>query len=57
MILPIPQGGLFGAINEDRKVRIGDISLRKYMSKHTKLMININSITSGFKTSIRAMLV
>ena len=57
MILPIPQGGLFGAINEDRKVRIGDISLRKYMSKHTKRMININSITSRFKTSIRAMLV
>ena len=45
MILPIPQGVLFGAINEDSKVRIKDKSLRKYMPKHTKPMSNINKIT------------
>ena len=36
MILPIPQGGFFGARIFDGKLCIVDTSLRKYMQKYTK---------------------
>ena len=48
-ILPIYQGGLFGAITVDGKVCIGDTSIRKYMPKGKKPMSNINKIKCGCK--------
>ena len=46
MILPIYEGGLFGARPVDGKVCIGDTSLRKYMPKYIKPTSNRNKITS-----------
>ena len=40
----------------DGKVCIGDTSLRKYMLKYIKPMINRNKITCGCETCISAML-
>ena len=56
MILPLSQGGPFGAINVDNKVCIVDTSLRKYITKLIKPMSNINKITCECKTFISAML-
>ena len=43
-------------ITVDGEVYIGDTSLRKYMSKYTKPMININKITFGWFFYINAIL-
>ena len=56
MILPISQGGLFGAITVDVKVCIGDTPHRKYMPKYIKPMSNRNKIKCGCETCICAML-
>ena len=56
MILPVPLGVCFGAINVYGKVFIGDTSLRKYTSKYIKSTSNRNKITRGFKKRISDML-
>ena len=44
LILPVSQGGFYGARNVDGKLFIGDTSLIKYMPKHTKNTSNRNKI-------------
>ena len=46
----------FGARTVDRKVYVGYLSLRKYIPKYIKPTSNINKITCGCETCIRAML-
>ena len=48
--------GSHGVRNEDVRVCIGDIYLRKYMPKHMELTNNINNITCGCENCISAML-
>ena len=50
MILPSSEGGCFGSRTVDGRFCIGDTSLRKYMPKYIKPMINIDKITCGFET-------
>ena len=57
MILPIYQGGFFGAKNADIKLFIVDTSLSNYMPKYIKPMRNINNITCVWETCISAMLI
>ena len=54
-ILPIPQGGFFGVINEYDKV-CGYTSRRKHMTKHIKPTRKRNNITYICKTCISDML-
>ena len=46
----------FSAIISDGKLCFGDASLRKYMPKNIKPIINRNNITCRCKTCISAML-
>ena len=55
MILPIPQGGFPGAINQDGNLCIGYTYIIKYNAKHIKQTINVNNITCGFETCISSM--
>ena len=57
MILPIFQGGFFGAITVDGKLCIGDNSLRMYIPKYRKPTSNRNKIKCVCKTCISAMLI
>ena len=56
LMLPIFQVGFFVPRNVDRKVYIGDTSLRKYMPKYIKPKSNRNSIKCVCETCISAML-
>ena len=53
IILPLPQGGFHGAINEYGRVCVGNTSIIKYTTKHTNPM---NRITRGYDTCISDML-
>ena len=50
MILPITQGGFFGARTVHGRLFIGDTSLSKYIPKYIKPLSYRNNITCGFKT-------
>ena len=56
LILPIPQGGFFGARNVDGKLCIGYTFMRKYMPIYIKPMRNIDHIKQGRKTCLSVML-
>ena len=56
MILPSSEGGFSGARTVNRNTFIGDMSLRKYITKYIKPMSNINKIICGCKKCISEML-
>ena len=56
LILPVSQGGFYGARYEDGRVCIRDTFLRKYIPKNVKATRNINKIICGCETCISVML-
>ena len=57
LILPVTQGRLYGASENEGKVCIGDTSLCKYTLKHINTMIRISNITYGCETVISSILI
>ena len=56
MILPSSEAGFLVARTVDGTISIGYTSLRKYIPKYIKPMINRKKITCGYETCISAML-
>ena len=56
LILPVQQGGLFGARNSNDKTCIGDMYLSNYTQKYIKQTRNRNKITCVCETCISSML-
>ena len=56
LILPLNQGGLYSACDNEGKIFIGETSPQKYTPKHMNLTMKIIKITCIYKTCISSML-
>ena len=56
LILPVPQGELYGARNQEGRVFIGDTSMRKYMTNNIKHIIIRHFFICRCETYIIAVL-
>ena len=56
LILLFYQDGFYGAYYKEYNMCIGDISSRKYMSRHIKITGNQYRVTCGYKTHIGSIL-
>ena len=56
LILPVTQGGLYGAHDNEGEICIGDKPIQKHLPKYVEPIINRNKIKCGCETCISSML-